>query len=144
MAVPKVEERVNIPIDADKARKPKRIAKAKSIKAKSEIKTKRLAPTTLKKKKKIYTAEELGVPKLNGIVPSGVQKPKGKKKGKVFVDDAKSMMAILGMVQAEKEGEVEGKMVKARQLEEIREAKRVEAEERFEKRKEKMVCLNLS
>ena len=40
-----------------------------------------------KKKKKTYTAEELGIPKLNGITPVGVVKPKGKKKGKVFVDD---------------------------------------------------------
>lgn len=40
-----------------------------------------------KKKKKTYTAEELGIPKLNSITPVGVTKPKGKKKGKVFVDD---------------------------------------------------------
>ena len=40
-----------------------------------------------KKKKKVYTAEELGVPKLNMITPLGVEKPKGRKKGKVFVDD---------------------------------------------------------
>lgn len=41
-----------------------------------------------KKKKRVYTAEELGVPKLNMITPVGVEKPRGKKKGKVFVDDA--------------------------------------------------------
>jgi 60S ribosomal subunit assembly/export protein LOC1 len=40
-----------------------------------------------KTKKKVYTAEELGVPNLNMITPVGVVKPKGKKKGKVFVDD---------------------------------------------------------
>lgn len=40
-----------------------------------------------KKKKRTYTEEELGIPKLNMITPAGVQKPKGKKKGKVFVDD---------------------------------------------------------
>jgi 60S ribosomal subunit assembly/export protein LOC1 len=40
-----------------------------------------------KKKKKVYTDEELGIPKLNMITPVGVVKPKGKKKGKVFVDD---------------------------------------------------------
>lgn len=40
-----------------------------------------------KRKKKIYTEEELGIPKLNKITPVGVEKPKGKKKGKVFVDD---------------------------------------------------------
>ena len=42
---------------------------------------------SVKKKRKVYTAEELGVPKLNTIVPVGVDQPKGKKKGKVFVDD---------------------------------------------------------
>lgn len=40
-----------------------------------------------KKKKKVYSDEELGIPKLNMITPVGVVKPKGKKKGKVFVDD---------------------------------------------------------
>ena len=39
------------------------------------------------KKRKTYTDEELGIPKLNMITPAGVQKPKGKKKGKVYVDD---------------------------------------------------------
>lgn len=40
-----------------------------------------------KKKKKVYTEKELGLPELNMITPVGVTKPKGKKKGKVFVDD---------------------------------------------------------
>ena len=40
-----------------------------------------------KKKKKVYTEKELGLPQLNMITPIGVTKPKGKKKGKVFVDD---------------------------------------------------------
>lgn len=42
---------------------------------------------TLKKKRRVYTEKELGIPKLNMITPIGVEKPKGKKKGKVFVDD---------------------------------------------------------
>jgi len=41
----------------------------------------------VKKKKRIYTEKELGIPTLNTITPVGVEKPKGKKKGKVFVDD---------------------------------------------------------
>lgn len=45
-----------------------------------------------KKKKKTYTAEELGIPTLNGIRPAGVVKPKGQKKGKVFVDDPVSRL----------------------------------------------------
>jgi 60S ribosomal subunit assembly/export protein LOC1 len=40
-----------------------------------------------KNKRKSYTAEQLGIPTLNMITPVGVEKPKGKKKGKVFVDD---------------------------------------------------------
>lgn len=45
------------------------------------------APGPVKKKRKVYTDKELGIPKLNMITPAGVQLPKGKKKGKVFVDD---------------------------------------------------------
>lgn len=40
-----------------------------------------------RKKKRVYSEKELGVPKLNMITPVGVDLPKGKKKGKVFVDD---------------------------------------------------------
>jgi 60S ribosomal subunit assembly/export protein LOC1 len=40
-----------------------------------------------KKKRRIYTEKELEIPKLNMITPIGVEKPRGKKKGKVFVDD---------------------------------------------------------
>lgn len=40
-----------------------------------------------RKKRKVYTDKELGLPKLNMITPVGVEKPRGKKKGKVFVDD---------------------------------------------------------
>jgi 60S ribosomal subunit assembly/export protein LOC1 len=39
------------------------------------------------RKKRVYSDQELGIPKLNMITPVGVIKPKGKKKGKVFVDD---------------------------------------------------------
>lgn len=40
-----------------------------------------------KKKKRVYTEKELDLPELNQITPVGVVKPKGKKKGKTFVDD---------------------------------------------------------
>ena len=53
------------------------------------------------------------------------------------------MATILAMVNAEKEGQIESKMMKARQLEEIREAKRKEAEARQAKKKSKLVCLLL-
>lgn len=45
------------------------------------------ALAALKKKRRVYTEKELGIPQLNMITPVGVEKPKGKKKGKVFVDD---------------------------------------------------------
>lgn len=45
------------------------------------------APGPVKKKRRVYNDEELGIPKLNMITPVGVELPKGKKKGKIFVDD---------------------------------------------------------
>ncbi len=48
------------------------------------------------------------------------------------------MMTILAMVNAEKEGQIESKMMKARQLEEIREAKKAEAEARMKEKKSKL------
>jgi 60S ribosomal subunit assembly/export protein LOC1 len=96
-----------------------------------------------RKKRRVYSEHELDIPLLNGIIPAGIAKPKGEKKGKKFVDDPASMMAIMSVVNAEKEGRLESKIMRARQLEEIRESKRVEAEERksdkdklFEERKE--------
>ncbi|KAF2129066.1 hypothetical protein P153DRAFT_341534 [Dothidotthia symphoricarpi CBS 119687] len=87
-----------------------------------------------RKKKRVYTEKELDIPKLNGIVPAGIAKPKGQKKGKKFVDDPASMLAIMSVVNAEKEGHIESKIMRARQLEEIREAKRKEAEARSEEK----------
>jgi 60S ribosomal subunit assembly/export protein LOC1 len=107
-----------------------------------KTKSKTLDP---RKKKRVYSEKELDIPLLNGIVPAGIAKPKGEKKGKKFVDDPASMMAIMSVVNAEKEGRLESKIMRARQLEEIREAKRVEAEDRksdkdkaFEERKESL------
>ena len=48
-----------------------------------------------KKKRKVYTDKELGIPQLNMITPIGVEKPKGKKKGKVFIDDQVRMILYL-------------------------------------------------
>ncbi len=48
------------------------------------------------------------------------------------------MTTILALVQAEKEGQIESKMIKARQMEEIREARRVEAEKKEGERKAKL------
>ena len=45
----------------------------------------------VKKKRKVYTDKELGIAKLNMVTPIGVDVPKGKKKGKVFIDDQVSL-----------------------------------------------------
>ncbi|CEL01640.1 Putative 60S ribosomal subunit assembly/export protein loc1 [Aspergillus calidoustus] len=105
-----------------------------------EVKTKaRTEKSQLKKtKKREYTEAELDLPKLNMITPVGVVNPKGKKKGKTFCDDPEAMMTIFAMVNAEKEGQIESKIMKARQLEEIREAKRKEAEARQSEKKSKL------
>jgi 60S ribosomal subunit assembly/export protein LOC1 len=60
--------------------------KSKTLPSKRQ-KTKPLLATQPKKKRRIYTEKELEIPKLNMITPIGVEKPRGKKKGKVFVDD---------------------------------------------------------
>jgi 60S ribosomal subunit assembly/export protein LOC1 len=94
---------------------------------------------TNKRKRRTYTEAELDIPKLNGIIPAGIAKPKGQKKGKKFVDDPVSMMAIMSVVNAEKEKNVESKIMRARQLEEVREAKRKEAEQRADEKSAKFV-----
>lgn len=92
-----------------------------------------------RKKRRQYTEKELDIQKLNMITPAGVQKPKGKKKGKVFVDDQESMMTLLAMVNAEKEGQIESKMARSRQMEEIRQARQQEMEKRQTEKKAKLV-----
>ena len=49
------------------------------------------------------------------------------------------MMTILAIVNADKEGQLESKMMKSRQMEDIREARRKEAEARQEQRRSKLV-----
>lgn len=103
----------------------------------TQHKPKPTAPTDKKKKPPHlrYTEQQLKVPQLNGIRPAGVQKPPNAKKGKTFVDDRESMNAIMAMVMAEKEGNIESKMMRARQMEEVREARRIEAEKRAASKK---------
>lgn len=48
------------------------------------------------------------------------------------------MLTLLALVHAEKDGQIESKMMKARQMEEIREARKNEAESKFEARKAKL------
>lgn len=105
----------------------------------AQQKSKAVSHGPVKKKKRVYSEKELGIPALNSIKPAGVQKARGQKKGKTFVDDKESMMTILAMVQAEKEGNIESKMMRARQMEEIREARKAEAEKREVIKKQKLV-----
>lgn len=59
----------------------------------------RTEPGQLKKtKKREYTEDELDLPKLNMITPAGVVKPRGKKKGKTFVDDQVGSSCLLLVV----------------------------------------------
>ena len=67
------------------AKSKSRISKKPKIPPKQQ-KTKSASVPT-RKKQRVYTDKELGIPKLNMITPVGVDLPKGKKKGKVFVDD---------------------------------------------------------
>ena len=48
-------------------------------------------------------------------------------------------MTILAIVNASKQGQIESKMMKSRQMEEIREARRKEAEARQAQKKSKLV-----
>ncbi len=63
-----------------------KVSKPKHNKAKTQHKSKQ-ATASVKKRKKVYSDKELGITELNMITPAGVQKPKGKKKGKIFADD---------------------------------------------------------
>lgn len=63
--------------------KPGGVQKTKSLSSKNGIN---------KKKKRVYSEKELDIPQLNSIVPAGIAKPKGQKKGKTFVDDPASMV----------------------------------------------------
>ena len=65
------------------------ISKSKKPKSKAPPNPQKSAGglATLKKKRRVYTEKELDIPALNMITPIGVEKPKGKKKGKIFVDD---------------------------------------------------------
>lgn len=109
-----------------------------------QVKTKPTAITQkTKPKKPVYTDSQLNLPTINSIIPAAASaaqrsgKGAGKKKNKIYVDDKESMMTILAMVNAEKEGQIESKMIKERALEEIREARRKEAEKRAGEKKGK-------
>lgn len=85
----------------------------------------------------MYTEKELNIPKLNrAIDPEGIKRPRGKK-GKVFADND-AMMRILYTVTENVDSRNASKLEKARQLEAIREAKRVEMEKKEQERTDKL------
>ncbi|KAG6004916.1 hypothetical protein E4U43_000658 [Claviceps pusilla] len=116
----------------------KRSRKPKGPVVSQQVKEKNRAAMLKRPKKKVYTEAELGIPELNMVTPVGVVKPRGKKKGKIFVDDTESMSTIMAMVQAEKDGEIESKMIKARKMEEIREARKLETQKKEEEKKSRL------
>jgi 60S ribosomal subunit assembly/export protein LOC1 len=61
--------------------------KAPAIQVKGRPNIPGLDQNKKKKQQRVYTEKELGIPELNMVTPVGVTKPRGKKKGKVFVDD---------------------------------------------------------
>ena len=63
-----------------------RVMKSKKAPPPKQQKTKS-SHGPVRKKRRVYTEKELGLPQLNMITPVGVEKPKGKKKGKIFIDD---------------------------------------------------------
>lgn len=113
----------------------KRTLKGKALK-------KHLRTTELygsKKKQRVYTEKELGIPKLNkAITPSAVIK-KGKK-GKKFIADTDSVVLqrIIKQVNDERDLVNESKLEKSKRLEEIRELRRKEMEMRENEKKDKL------
>lgn len=101
---------------------------------KSKIPTKK--PGT--KKARVYTEKELGIPTLNkAINPEGVKIAKRGKKGKIFADQDK-MLQIVKSVNLHLDSRNASKLEKARQLEEIREAKRKEIEQKEQEKESKL------
>ena len=78
------------------SRKPPSTGKASTQRSKSQgkrtppkqVKTKPGSQQVHKRKKqRVYTDKELGLPAVNMITPASVQKTRGKKAGKVYIDD---------------------------------------------------------
>lgn len=101
-------------------------------------------PRAGKRKTPVYTDKQLNLPSLNSIIPASHPtkgasgKGAGKKLNKVFVDDVEAMQTIMSIVNSEKDGVIESKMIKMRRLEEIREARMREQEKRDGQKREKL------
>ncbi|KAF3922757.1 hypothetical protein ABW21_db0209096 [Orbilia brochopaga] len=111
-----------------------------SISTTAKSSTNRIRKPHKKPLKDRYTDAQLKLPTLNGIIPAGVAKPRGKKKGKVFVEDKDTMMGILELVNASVDGVIQGKVEKNRRLEVIREQKRLEQDRKEREKEAKLAC----
>lgn len=82
-----------------------------------------------RRKPRTYTEKELNVPALNTVAkPAAIVKKR--KKEKVFVEDKATMLGILAEVNEAKEGQIRSKLERIRDLEEVRERKRIEMEQK--------------
>lgn len=103
----------------------------------SKVSKPSVLPFLKQKRKRVYSEKELDIPKLNkAIDPEGIKKPKGKK-GKVFADKT-AMLRILNTVAEAQDSANASRLEKARQLEEIREAKRLEMERKEQEKEERL------
>lgn len=75
------------PTGVSKSRPSKKPSLPPSKQQKTKPASSKLKNGAGKRKKRVYTDKELELPKLNMITPVGVEAPRGKKRGKVFVDD---------------------------------------------------------
>ncbi|KAK6541800.1 60S ribosomal subunit assembly/export protein [Orbilia ellipsospora] len=105
---------------------------------KSSSSSSRIRKPHKKPVKERYTDAQLKLPTLNGIIPAGVTKPRGKKKGKVFVEDKETMMGILELVNESVDGVIQGKVERNRRLEVVRQQKRAEQEKKEREKEAKL------
>lgn len=92
-----------------------------------------------KKKERVYTEKELGIPKLNKAVTPGAIVKRGKK-GKKFIsdEDTTTLQRIIKQVNDERDLVNESKLEKSKRLEEIRDLRRKEMEMKEEEKKTKL------